>query len=424
MNIDEIREDIICKKGIYYFDYTASGLGLKSVENELNFVLGTYANTHSECSKCAKITSDYYENARNGLKSLLGLGDDFYLFSCGFGSTQAIKKFQEILGIYIPPKTREILGINNANLSNLPLVIVSPYEHHSNEISYRAGLCEVRRISLENGTINWCELENTLKSAHANKRKIIISFSALSNVTGIRTDTARLADLGRRFGAIIALDASSLIAYENIPNERFDALFISSHKLLGGVGGSGILCLRKSLYTADEPTFAGGGAVDYVSKNTQIYAKSPERKEEAGTPGITQLIRAYLAFKFRNNFGLDEISRLEKQNLSYFESQMKNTPNFICYCPKNQARMPIIAFNIKGISPFELTKNLSEKYSIQVRAGCSCAGPYGHDLLGLDEVKSVNEFAQKPGWVRVSLHYTHTKDDLDYLISAIKSFCY
>ena len=424
MQIDEIRSDIILKSGILYFDFTASGLGLKSVEKEMEFVLRTYANTHSECSKCAKITSDYYENSRAGIKRLLGLGDDFYLVPCGCGSTTAIKRFQEILGIYIPPKTREVLEqnfrLNFKDKSKFPLILISPYEHHSNEISYREGLCEVRRIPLKNGIIDYCALENTLKKSSTKARELWLCFSAASNVTGVKTDCKKLRDLGLKFGTKIALDVSSIVAYENIPSEYFDALFISSHKLLGGVGGSGLLAIRREICAGAKPTFAGGGVVEYVNKKRQIYVGNFERAQDAGTPGIMQLIRAFLAFKFRNQFGLENIARIEAEHLAYFENALKSVPNLVCYCPSGVARLPIFAFNIRGISPFDLARILSDEFGIQVRAGCSCAGPYGHDLLRLKSVKSTQDFAQKPGWVRVSLHYTHTKDEIDFLINALK----
>ncbi|CAM2900193.1 putative aminotransferase [Campylobacter hyointestinalis] len=416
INLEKVRKNIILKDGIYYFDWTASGLGYKEIEDEILRVLMTYSNTHSECGTCARVTTNYYESARSGIKKLLELGDDFYLMPCSFGSTAAIKKFQEIMGIYIPPATRAVLGNLNIDKRKFPLVIVSPYEHHSNEISFRYGLCEVFRVPLaKDGGIHFGEMERVLK---LNKgRKIIASFSAASNVTGIKTDLYNLNKMIRDYGGIIALDLSSLAAYENVNSDFFDAAFISSHKLLGGVGGSGLLAIRKELCTGDKPTFAGGGTVTYVSRKSAKFVENKEALEDAGTPGITQLVRSFLAFKLRNDIGLETIREIEKANLEYFEDNLMRIKNLICYGSKNCDRLPIFSFNIKGISPYELAKVLSDKFSVQTRAGCACAGPYGHELLGLEDDA---DFAQKPGFVRASLHYTQTKDDLDYLLNAIK----
>ncbi|ANE34546.1 cysteine sulfinate desulfinase [Campylobacter hyointestinalis subsp. lawsonii CCUG 27631] len=416
INLEKVRKNIILKDGIYYFDWTASGLGYKEIEDEILRVLMTYSNTHSECGTCARVTTNYYESARNGIKKLLELGDDFYLMPCSFGSTAAIKKFQEIMGIYIPPATRAVLGNLNIDKRKFPLVIVSPYEHHSNEISFRYGLCEVFRVPLaKDGGIHFGEMERVLKLNRG--RKIIASFSAASNVTGIKTDLYNLNKMIRNYGGIIALDLSSLAAYENVNSDFFDAAFISSHKLLGGVGGSGLLVIRKELCTGDKPTFAGGGTVTYVSRKSAKFVENKEALEDAGTPGITQLIRSFLAFKLRNDIGLETIKEIEKANLEYFEDNLMRIKNLICYGSKKCDRLPIFSFNIKDISPYELAKVLSDKFSVQTRAGCACAGPYGHELLGLEDDA---DFAQKPGFVRASLHYTQTKDDLDYLLSAIK----
>lgn len=417
LSLEQVRKNIILKESISYFDWTASGLAYKGIEEEIQRILLTYSNTHSQYNNCAKITTNYYENAKLKIKEILGCNDDFYIIACGFGSTAAIKKFQEILGIYIPPKTKEILsdmGINLKDKSKFPLVIVGPYEHHSNEVSFRQGLCEVKRIPLaKDGTIHFGELDKVLK---LNKnRKIIASFSAASNVTGIKTDILSLNKMIKKYGGILAIDASSLSPYEDVDTTLCDAIFISMHKFLGGVGGCGILLIKKEICQNEEPTFAGGGTVEYVNDKIARFVKNYEQLEEAGTPAITQLIRSYLAIRLRNDIGLDTINDVKNQNLLYFDEKLKELNNVVYYAANLKNRLPIFPFNVKGISPYEFAIYLSEKFGIQTRAGCACAGPYGHDLLGLKEPPLF-----KPGWVRASIHYTHTKDDIDYLINCIK----
>lgn len=177
--IDEVRKNIILKDGIYYFDYTASGLAYAPIEDEILKFLKTYANTHSDSSSSAVLTQKRYENARAELKELLGLDDSFYLIATGQGATAAIKKFQEIMGIYLPPATRELIGTQNLRNLKVPLAIISPYEHHSVEVSLREGLCDIERIGLdENGKIDILNLKQILKLN--SKRKIIACFSAAS----------------------------------------------------------------------------------------------------------------------------------------------------------------------------------------------------------------------------------------------------
>ena len=414
--IDEVRKNIILKDGIYYFDYTASGLAYAPIEDEISKFLKTYANTHSDSSSSAVLTQKRYENARAELKELLGLDDSFYLIATGQGATAAIKKFQEIMGIYLPPATRELIGTQNLRNVKVPLAIISPYEHHSVEVSLREGLCDIERIRLdESGKIDILNLKQILKLN--SKRKIIACFSAASNVTGIKSDYKEIYRLVKEYGGIFALDAATLSAYENIDCKYFDALFLSPHKLLGGVGSCGLLAIKKEL-CKDVPTFAAGGTVKYVSRTSHLFVNEFEHLEEGGTPPIIQLIRANLAYKLRNEIGFEVIKKAEYELGSLFCEELKNIDEVINYCPKNVERLPIFAFNIKDVSPYDFAASLSNDFGVQTRAGCDCAGPYGHDLLHL---KDNAVFDVKPGWVRVSIHYTHTKEDIKYLVNAIKS---
>ena len=416
VSIDEIRKNIILKKGVRYFDYTASGLAYAPIERRIAKYLKTYANTHSESASNALKTQKRYEKARQSLKDALGLDERFYLISAGCGATGAIKKFEEIVGLYLPPMSANRLGEERLKGANLPLVIISPYEHHSNEISLREGLCEVVRIPLsKSGEINFGRLDQLLKIN--SKREIIGSFSAASNVTGIISDYKKIYVMMKRYGATVAFDAASFSSHDNLDADYFDALFLSPHKLLGGVGSCGLLAIKKELVKSDKPTFAAGGTVSYVSRSSHFFAPSVERTEEGGTQHVMGLIRAALAYRLRNEVGLDVIKSREDELARLFCEGLDKIPEVVSYCPRAVPRLPIFAFNVKGVSPYDFAEALSKDYGVQTRAGCACAGPYGHDLLGL---KDDQKFDQKPGWVRVSLHYSHTQKDVAYLLKAIK----
>jgi selenocysteine lyase/cysteine desulfurase len=413
--VQEIRSNIILDKNILYFDYTASGLAYKKIEDKMLDVLKTYANTHSEVSSNALKTNEYYENARNNLRRILKITDEFYILPCGTGSTGAIKKFQELLGLYIPPMTKKRLGIDISK-DKLPLALVGPYEHHSNEVSFREAFCELKRVPLDdNGVINIEALEKILEQNKG--REIIASFNVASNVTGILSDYKAIYKLIKSYGGIVALDGATASPHMDIDALFYDALFLSPHKLLGGVGSSGILIIKKELCADNTvPTFAGGGTVEYVSRTAQVYNKSFEIREDAGTPGIIQFIKAAFAYELRDEIGLERISGTENELKCYFGSRIQNMENVKLYCNHVQEKLPIFSLNIKNIDPYDAAKILSEKYGIQVRAGCNCAGPYGHDLM---ELKDDDDLLLKPGWIRITLHFTHTKDDIDRLIEAI-----
>jgi len=411
--VKTIRKNIIKDKNILYFDYTASGQAYKPIEMKVLDMLKTYANTHSEVASSALKTSAYYAKAREDLKKALALDESFYLFPCGSGATGAIKKFQELMGLYIPPQTRTRF---TCKPQKLPVVFVGPYEHHSNELSFREGLCEVIRIPLDTHEKIDTEFLEKMLQKHR-KREIIASFSVASNVTGIVSDYRSLHALIKRYGGILCLDAAAASPYINIDCRYYDALFLSPHKLLGGVGACGLLVMKKSLCTQTKPTFAGGGTVGYVSRVSHQFLSDKEMIEDAGTPAILQFIRASLAYNLRNEIGLETIAKLEEELKFYFGSRVREIEGVKLYCKYAQEKLPIFSLNFEGVNPYDISRYLSEHFGIQTRAGCSCAGPYGHDLLSLEDGQS---FDEKPGWLRITIHYTHTKKEIDTLLKAIK----
>ena len=400
-----------------YFDYTASGLAFRPIENRVFDVLTTYANTHSKESSMAYKTHMYYEQALQSLKSSLELNDEFEVLPAGCGATGAIKKMQELLGLYIPPATLNRFGISVAK-KKLPLIIVGPYEHHSNEVSYREALCEVQRIGLnDKGLVDLRQLKELLQENR--HREIIGCFCIASNVTGIITPYEEISKLLRSYGATVCFDAAASSPYMNVDCNLYDVLFLSPHKLLGGPGSCGLLIIKKDLInTTIAPSFAGGGTVTYVNKKEANYAEDINSRETAGTPGILQLIRAALAYQLRNEIGFEFIEQKKQALFEHCKKRLKEIENCHIYGNEISKNIGILSFNIGSLDPYALCDNLSNEQGFQTRAGCSCAGPYGHDLLGL---KGPLKDDERPGWLRVSIHYSQTIEEIDELIDALKS---
>jgi selenocysteine lyase/cysteine desulfurase len=414
--LDFIRYNTIGKNKREYFDYTASGLAFRQIENRLRDVLETYANTHSKESTNANITSSYYDEALQSIASSLELSNDFAIIPSGCGATAAIKKFQEILGLYIPPATKQRYQLN-IDKEKMPLVIVGPYEHHSNEVSYREALCETYRINLtKDGLVDLEQLEEVLEE---NKhREIIGSFCIASNVTGIITCYKDISNILRKYNALVCFDAAASSPYMNVDCNYYDALVVSPHKLLGGPGSCGLLVIRKTLVDCSlSPTFAGGGTVKYVNNKIQEYEEDISVRETAGTPGILQLIRAALAYQLRNEIGFSFIKEQKEKLLNHFLEGLQTIEDITIYGNKTSHNIGIISFNIAELNPYDICANLSQNSGMQTRAGCSCAGPYGHDLLG---IKTKDSFEENPGWLRISIHYSQTIEDIDNLLASIK----
>lgn len=412
----QLRVQTLRPKNRLYFDWTASGLGFAPIERRLQKLLPFYANTHSDSNLYAQKMENLYQAAKQKIKDALELNADFALIATGCGASGAIQKFQELLGIYIPP--RALLRIAKPDKRRLPLVIVGAMEHHSNELSFREGLCEVVRIPLNNrGLVDLNALESVLRINSG--REIIASFASASNVSGILLDCMRFSTLVRHYGGIVALDMASSSPHLNIPCELFDAAFFAPHKLLGGPGSCGLLAMRRNLIDcALPPSFAGGGSVAYVSRNAQYYLDDIEMREEAGTPPILQLLRAALAYCLREEISRTWIAARENELMQYFLHAVHDFAELTLYGNLDVPRISIFAFNLNNLSPHYVSFLLAKRFHIDTRAGCSCAGPYAHDLLDMDDLDFVP--AYKHGWVRASLHYTHTKAEIDCLVTALR----
>ncbi|GAA8888327.1 aminotransferase class V-fold PLP-dependent enzyme [Helicobacter pylori] len=414
--LEQVKSSIILKKGVSYFDWGASGLGSALVEKRMKSLLPYYANAHSVASKHAILMGMLLKECQEKLKRSLNLSDDHCVLSAGYGASSAIKKFQEILGVCIPSKTKKNLEPYLKDMA-LKRVIVGPYEHHSNEISWREGLCEVVRIPLnKHGLLDLEILEQTLKKSSNS----LVSMSAASNVTGLLTPLKEVSSLCEKYKAALALDLANFSAHANPKDCKYQTGFYAPHKLLGGIGGCGLLGISKDLIdTQIAPSFSAGGVIKYANRTRHEFIDELPLREEFGTPGLLQFYRSALAYQLRDECGLDFIHKKENNLLRVLMHGLKDLPAINIYGNLTASRVGVVAFNIGGISPYDLARVLSYEHAIETRAGCSCAGPYGHDLLNLNAQKS-SDFNTKPGWLRVSLHFTHSINDIDYLLDSLK----
>jgi selenocysteine lyase/cysteine desulfurase len=319
------------------------------------------------------------------------------------------------------------------------VVFIGPYEHHTNELMWREALVEVVVVRLSGrGGMDLADLEEKVSASRFSGRVKFGSFSAGSNITGVRTPIYDVARICHRHNVEVFFDFAAVAPYAEIDMNRdgesyFDAVFFSPHKFLGGPGSSGILVIQERLYRRDlPPTTAGGGTVVYVGFDTQDYAEDIETREMAGTPPILQTIKAALAMEVKERIGAAKIEKIEKKNLARFMERLREIPNVRLVGRYTAPDLtPIVSFNIthqdRILHPKFVTKLLNDLFGIQSRAGCSCAGPYGHRLLGIDAETS-ERFRRligrgfqgiKPGWVRVNIHYTFDRRDIDFLAKAI-----
>jgi len=459
VGVDSTFETPFGERLMVYCDYTASGRCLSFVESYLQSLQRVYANTHTEDDITGRSMSQLLHEAEQAIKDSVNAGPKGRIVAVGTGATGAIDKLQQIVGVALAPATRQNIydmldeledGFCCSSFKELagraqPVVFVGPYEHHSNEISWRQSLVTTIEVRLDaGGHIDLAHLEELLKNPAYEGRLKIGSFSAASNVTGLRSDVRGIASLLHEYGAIACFDYAACAPYVDIDmnpepegeeDASIDAIFISPHKFLGGPGSSGVLVFNERIYRRDlPPSVSAGGTVDYVGMDDQDFITRIEEREKAGTPGVLQTLKAGLVFQIKDRVGVDVINAREHElTLRAMKTWGDEDGIEILGNPDPSSRVGIISFNVRDPDGNYLhhkfvTALLNDLFGIQSRAGCSCAGPYGHRLLDIDHETSerfrhvVQEgyCGMKPGWCRVGLHWVMDDAEADYIIEAVR----
>jgi selenocysteine lyase/cysteine desulfurase len=441
---DQVMTGPFGPRRVTYADYTASGRALSFVEEFIRCeVLPRYANTHTESSGTGLQTTRLREDARAIIREAVGGDDETVVIFAGSGCTGAIDKLIGILGLRIPCVLEDEYHLSAAiPAERRPVVFIGPYEHHSNELPWRESIADVVPIPSDaDGHIDLDRLEAEL-ARHAARPLKIGSFSAASNVTGILSDTRGIASLLHRHGALSFWDFAAAGPYVEIemyagegqdPLAYKDAVFLSPHKFIGGPSTPGVLVVRRELLTNRVPDVPGGGTVAYVNADDHRYLTDPAQREEGGTPAIVESIRAGLVFQLKEAVGLEVIREHEESYLQRALSRWEEETSIEILGNRDSERLSIVSFVVRAPSGKYLHHNfvvalLNDLFGIQSRGGCSCAGPYGHRLLGIDIERS-HELEReithgcegiKPGWVRINFNYFISEAVFDYVVEAVR----
>lgn len=424
-------------KKLLYADWAATGRMYLPIENKLINSFGPLiGNTHSESNITGTTMTEGYNHSKKIIKTHVNANIDDVLIFSGYGMTSAINKFQRILGI----KLHESL-FNKISIKEYlkPLVLLTHMEHHSNHTSWLETISDVVVVPPGNdGLIDLNRFETVLNK-YKNRKFKIGSFTACSNVTGIKTPYYELAKLMHINNGICLVDFSASAPYVKIdmhpknPLEKLDGIFFSPHKFLGGPGSSGVLIFDSKLYSNKIPDQPGGGTVDWTNPwGIRKFTSNIEIREDGGTPGFMQGIRVALSIELKNKMGLENIFNRENEQLKTIFKNLSPIDGITIFQENIKSRIPIISFNIEGIHYNLIVQILNDKFGIQVRGGCACAGTFGHYLLGINSEQSnkilykiINgDLSSKPGFVRISLHPTTSNEEIYYFINSLNEIIY
>lgn len=418
---------------VVYADWTASGRLYRPIEEKICNELGPFvANTHTETSTTGATMTLAYHEARKIIKRHVNANENDVLITSGSGMTGVVNKFQRILGLKI-----------NENLKNYttipddlkPIIFISHMEHHSNQTSWLETIADVEVVPAdENGLVSVENFESCIKK-HLHREIKIVAITSCSNVTGIKTPYHKIAKLIHQYNGLCFVDFACCAPYVDInmhpenEEEYLDAIFFSPHKFLGGPGSAGVLVFNKKLYKNIVPDNPGGGTVSYTNPWGQHdYFDDVETREDGGTPAFLQTIKIAFAIQLKEKMGVSNIENRENEiNKRMFET-LEKLKGVQILAPNQKKRLSIFSFYFEKYHFNLVVKLLNDRFGIQTRGGCSCAGTYGHFLLNVDQETSTkikNQILQgcnteKPGWVRLSLHPTITNQELEFICDALK----
>ncbi len=420
-------------KPLVYADWIASGRLYGPIEDIIKNKIGPMvANTHSESSDTGMIMTNIYKQSHQIIKTHVNASDEDIIITAGTGMTSVVNKLQRILGMRVPEQAQRYYHIPP---EHKPVVFITHMEHHSNHTSWLESNADVVVLEpTEDLLVNPDSLITEI-AKYKNRTLKIGSFSACSNVTGVETPYFDLAKIMHENGGFCFIDFAASAPYVNInmhpedPLESLDAIFFSPHKFLGGPGSSGVIVFNSAIYHNHAPDNSGGGTVDWTNRwGKYRYIDDIEAREDGGTPGFLQSIKAALCIKLKEKMDSQKMREREKEQVSHILSELRKIDGMNILANNVDDRLGAISFYLDNIHFNLVVRLLNDFFGIQVRGGCSCAGTYGHYLLHVDYYTSnkitskINkgDLSQKPGWVRLSIHPTTTNQEIDYIINAIK----
>lgn len=437
-NIIGIDQEFVSPYGtkkIIYTDWTASGRLYRPIEEKLMNEFGPFvANTHTETTISGTAMTKAYHKARHIIKHHVNASEDDILITDGTGMTGVVNKFQRILGLRVPENLKDFITIP---AEKKPVVFISHMEHHSNQTTWLETIADVVVIPSNDEGLFCMENFKTILEQYKDRTFKIATLTAGSNVTGIRTPYHEVAKVMHANNGLCFVDFACSGPYVTIdmhpandPEAYLDAIFFSPHKFLGGPGTPGVLVFNKKLYQNLVPDNPGGGTVSWTNPwGKHKFIDNIEDREDGGTPGFLQVIKTALAVQLKEKMGIENMLDREHEIVDYIFESLGLVPNIKILAAQHKDRLGVVSFYIDDLHFNMGVKILNDRFGIQTRGGCSCAGTYGHFLLHVDQETSdklideisLGDLIRKPGWIRMSIHPTTTSAEIEFVCESIKA---
>jgi selenocysteine lyase/cysteine desulfurase len=418
---------------VVYADWIASGRNYALIEDCFrNDIMPYVANTHTETNSTGMAMTLAYKEARNIIKAHVNACQDDVLISSNSGMTGVINKFQRILGLKIDER---LLSKMELSEENTPVIFITHMEHHSNQTSWLETIADVEIIHQTPQGLVDLDHFHSLLAQYKNRKRKIAAVTSCSNVTGIFAPYFEIAKIIHKHGGHCFVDFACSAPYIDInmhpddPEEALDAIYFSPHKFLGGPGSSGILIFHKKFYKLKVPDNPGGGTVEWTNPwGEHKYIEDIEIREDGGTPAFLQTMKVALSLKLKEEMGTENIHNREKEQMDLLWPIFDATPNLNILAALQRDRLGVFSFYINDLHYNLAVKILNDRFGIQTRGGCSCAGTYGHYLLHVEPEQSYSitcminqgDYSTKPGWIRMSIHPTMTDEEIIYIGESIK----
>lgn len=406
------------KRQYVNFDNAATTPPFKDVIKSINDFGGWYSSVHRGTGYKSQVSTKLYGYCREIVSKFIGANPDYHTVIFCNNTTDGINRVCYRL-----------------NLEPDEVVLTTFMEHHSNQLPWRchAGNIDYVEVCDEDGSL---DIDSLKKKLQEHKGKVrLMTVTGASNITGIINPIKEIAKIVHQEGALLFVDAAQFISHRQVtmgsPDdlEHIDFIAFSAHKMYAPFG-LGVLVGPKNFFENGEPAFVGGGTVELVTLTDIIWADTPE-KEEPGSPNLFGALALAKSIKILQSISIESISEHEKEITKYALERLNSISNIKIFgindVELKKDRVGVIPILSEEYPHSLLAAILSYEYGIGVRHGCFCAHSYITRLFKLTEevlgeyIRQVKNGDRKnlPGLVRISFGIYNTKEEIDYLISAL-----